>query len=112
VTQILHIGDLHIVARRRSRANTRVQRIVAWILAHYTDPETHLVFTGDIVESGTENEHTRAIELLHPLAQRYKMLIAPGNHDVGPIGNIFASSAQNNSQRHMVGQLMQSFTPT
>jgi len=94
-------------ARGLRRVNKRVKRLVAWILDCYDDSDTILVFTGDIVDNGSEAEYECARAILEPLAERYKLLFAPGNHDVGRMGNAFASSLQNNFQRHVVGELMQ-----
>lgn len=42
----------------------------------------HLVVTGDVTLSGEATEFERAAELLSPWAQRGKLTVLPGNHDV------------------------------
>ncbi len=108
MTLLLHIGDLHVRPRANAWANRRTAAIVAWIVRHYegkTRPV--LVFTGDLTDHGSEEEYAHVLDILKPLRDAdFQMIVAPGNHDVGPLGNAFSAARQNNFQRHIVGDLM------
>ena len=105
---MLHIGDLHLRRRAGGRENKRFAKIVATLIRKYDGrPKPTLVFTGDITDNGSESEFGHAKRLLAPLKTAgFPMVIAPGNHDVGLLGNTFFVSHQNNFQRAMLGDVM------
>jgi len=108
VTRLLHIGDVHLRARSRAKENQRFARIMRRVMRSYAGADKPiLVFTGDITDNGSEAEYAHALEILAPVrAAGFEMLITPGNHDVGPLGNTFSTSRQNNFQRHLLGDLL------
>lgn len=74
---IIHLSDLHI-GKSRAEA-TRLQVIINWISERH--PGAPVVITGDITESATKNQITKARSLLAELASTNPALIVPGNHD-------------------------------
>lgn len=106
--RLLHLGDLHLRARARARENRRFAIVVRWILDRCgggTKPV--LVFTGDITDNGNAAEFRQATALLRPLVDAgFTLLMTPGNHDVGPLGNTFYRSHQVEFQRRMLGDLL------
>lgn len=108
MTLLLHIGDLHVKARTNAWTNRRSAALAKWIRRHYAGrTKPVLVFTGDLTENGSEKEYANVREILEPLRDAdYEMIFAPGNHDVGPLGNTFSTAAQNNFQRNVIGDLM------
>ncbi len=107
MTLLLHIGDLHVKARANAWANRRTAAIVRWISRRYAErAKPVLLFTGDLTDHGSEEEYAHIRDILKPLRDDYRMIFAPGNHDVGPLGNTFSAARQNNFQRNVVGELM------
>jgi len=86
-----HISDLHVADRRRYPRNgfgpkdcdryshRLAQRLLKDLEAAGAE---HLVVTGDLTLSAEAAEFERAAELLRPWAERGKLTVVPGNHDV------------------------------
>jgi len=81
--QILHISDPHI--RSDEKKNQAVAESLTFIQDTY--PDHKVIVTGDIVDSGSEEQYRRAHQLLFPLWDR--LFLVPGNHDKGPKGNLY-----------------------
>ena len=108
MTLLVHIGDIHVKAKPNKQENRRFARVMKWVAKHYQDlPKPLLTFTGDLTDNGSTAEYNHVLDVLRPLrAQGFDMIFAPGNHDVGPMGNTFSASRQNNFQRRILGELM------
>ena len=87
-----HISDLHV---RRSLDNNRVvseklKEIRAdWDRRFWGDD--WLIVTGDITDDGREKQYSRAWDLLYPF--RGRMVMVPGNHDYGALGNLYSKKS-------------------
>lgn len=82
--RIFHASDPHI--RCDSKHNAVVADKLAWVSTEMGEGDV-LVMTGDITDDGREEQYAHALELLAPFAGR--IVIVPGNHDFGPLGNIY-----------------------
>lgn len=83
--KIIHLSDLHI---GKSNNLKKCDRIADWILENQ---ETHqsrvVIISGDLVDDGESWQFKQAREFVERLrANRYTVLVAPGNHDYGPDG--------------------------
>jgi 3',5'-cyclic AMP phosphodiesterase CpdA len=85
----LHITDVHLVAQGATRieggsgGNQRLAGLVGIIITR--SPEV-LLITGDLTDHGLPIEYQEAAEILKPIlksAPAVKVLLAPGNHDLG-----------------------------
>jgi 3',5'-cyclic AMP phosphodiesterase CpdA len=112
---IFHMSDTHVRSNLRPNKHeaeylTRiVEKLVAYKSAARQDPPTEfiLMHTGDLTQHGTEREYVRAVEILRPLKKAgFKLLMTPGNHDCGQLGNHYTEARHVNFQRHVLGDLM------
>lgn len=104
---ILHLSDLHVHEDPDHRNNRKVAAIVRWTIEHYADQPLIVIITGDLVDDGTEGQYLQLLGLLRPLkAAGFRLLVAPGNHDCGPMGNSYLASSRVYFQMHVVGELM------
>ncbi len=108
MTLLVHIGDIHAKEKATAKENRRFARVMDWVAKRYKSlPKPLLTFTGDLTNNGSNIEYDHVLRVLKPLrAQGFEMIFAPGNHDVGPLGNTFSASRQNNFQRRILGELM------
>lgn len=82
--RILHASDPHI--RKTPKDNDEVRGKLAKVQAMLGQDDV-FVLTGDVTDDGTELQYQRALELLLPFAGR--IVLVPGNHDFGPLGNFY-----------------------
>lgn len=80
---VLHLSDIHLVARPGSRvydqdADANLARVVAAARRHRARYDA-VVVTGDVAEDGSEAAYRRAHAALAPLAGVLRWV--PGNHD-------------------------------
>ena len=75
--RVFHLTDLHLPSPGGEAAIARVIRDV-------TRGSDVVVITGDITDDGSQEQYDLAYRLLSPL--RGHLLLAPGNHDYGPLG--------------------------
>jgi 3',5'-cyclic-AMP phosphodiesterase len=89
--RIAHLSDLHVADRRRYPRNgfaakdcdRHSARLAKGLLSALKDAAVdHLVVTGDLTLSSEASEFERAAELLRPWAEKGKLTVVPGNHDV------------------------------
>lgn len=81
--KLIHISDTHIGHGENA---SRLKEVIDHLLDHPPggDPENCLVIhTGDLIDSATDENRQLAKELLDRLANRYQVLLCPGNHDYG-----------------------------
>jgi 3',5'-cyclic AMP phosphodiesterase CpdA len=83
--RIFHVSDLHL--RRDPRHNRIAADKLAWVSVEMGQGDV-LVVTGDIVDDGREEQYAHALELLSPFKGR--IVVVPGNHDFGPLGNFYS----------------------
>lgn len=83
--KIFHVSDLHIHWDKDK--NKQVQERLKEIKSEITKQD-RLIITGDITDDGSEKQYENALELLLPF--KGNIVIAPGNHDFGPFGNLFS----------------------
>ena len=74
----------------------RLGMVVNDLLEHPPDaPENCLVIhTGDVIDSATDVHRLAGKTLLKRLAERYRILLCPGNHDYGDAMSVNKESAQ------------------
>ena len=100
-----HIGDLHVrsdidnnrvvsekLKEIRADWDSRVRghfvpSALSWERNENKDNDW-LIITGDITDDGKERQYSRAWDLLYPFCGR--MIMVPGNHDYGAIGNFYS----------------------
>jgi 3',5'-cyclic-AMP phosphodiesterase len=89
--RIGHISDLHVSDRRRYPRNgflardcdRHSTRLLKGLLAALRSAELdHLVVTGDLTLSSEVSEFERVAEMLRPWAEKGRLTVVPGNHDV------------------------------
>lgn len=91
--KLIHISDTHI---GREDNLQRLGMVVDDLLAHPPDvPENCLVIhTGDVIDSATDVHRLAGKTLLKRLAERYRVLLCPGNHDYGDAMSVNAEPAK------------------
>lgn len=94
--RLLHISDLHF--HRGQHKNKPILRALTIIEQRF--PEHYLVITGDITDDGHDDQYKRAQDALLPFQDR--LLLCPGNHDGGPIGNIFRQECLDRFNQRMI----------
>lgn len=106
--QLLHLSDLHLGSHRKTRNNLRMRMLAARICQRYAGPDAPVILiSGDLTNNGTRAEFGQAVRILGRFRSAgFRMLVCPGNHDVGPMGNTFHRSAQVNFQQQVLGQLL------
>jgi 3',5'-cyclic AMP phosphodiesterase CpdA len=87
IDRIWHVSDLH--ERRDPDHNRAVRDKLAAI--PFDAKADLLIMTGDLTDDGSEAQYAQALEHLRPVAGR--IVICPGNHDYGPIGNFYERAA-------------------
>lgn len=89
--RIAHLSDLHVADRRRYPRNgftakdcdRHSARLAKGLLSALKEAAVdHLVVTGDLTLSSEASEFERAAALLRPWAEKGKLTVVPGNHDV------------------------------
>lgn len=89
--RIAHLSDLHVADRRRYPRNgftakdcdRHSARLAKGLLSALKEAAVdHLVVTGDLTLSSEASEFERAADLLRPWAEKGKLTVVPGNHDV------------------------------
>lgn len=104
---LLHLSDLHIHEHPGHSRNLRLGVLVTWILDNYEHGATNVVITGDLVDDGEREQYEQLVALLMPLkAAGFRLLIAPGNHDLGRMGNVCSIASRVHFQRYVGGGLM------
>jgi 3',5'-cyclic AMP phosphodiesterase CpdA len=95
--RIFHVSDLHFDCEGDS--DTKAKKLLATIWARHFQREiypgvqggkgtkSYLLVTGDVVDDARENQYQAAAEALSPF--RGRLLMCPGNHDFGLLGNFF-----------------------
>ena len=86
--ELYHISDLHIHGSKAK--NAEVEENLQILKKQVNERDGYAVIaTGDIVDDGAEEQYEEALRLLKPFSGR--IILVPGNHDVGWIGNFYNS---------------------
>ena len=95
MTKLIHISDLHMHDFRFSGNMVKATKELVEKIIEQEDPaECVVIISGDLVSSMTGREKISALYALLPLRNAgFRILIAKGNHDHGPLGLILKSSA-------------------
>jgi 3',5'-cyclic AMP phosphodiesterase CpdA len=89
MTKILHISDLHF--RSDNKNNKVLLKKLDYIYKHYND---HIVIiSGDLTDDGLEKQYDNAFQ---QLLRFNRLIIAPGNHDYGLLGNFYEKQCEDN----------------
>ncbi|HEX2571320.1 MAG TPA: metallophosphoesterase [Polyangia bacterium] len=86
--RVIHVSDLHF--HRNDNDNKGALRLLERIGKSYEfspSARNHLMITGDVVDDGRPEQYARAREALLPF--RGYLLIVPGNHCYGKLGNFY-----------------------
>jgi len=86
---ILHISDLH----NRREMLTRLKVI------RKKYPNDHLLLTADVTHNGYAKEYRQMALWLDYWISRNLLLVCPGNHDAGPLGNIYSRACMQRFDR-------------
>jgi len=89
MVKIIHISDLHFHAS--SEKNEETKLLLDKIRTKYFSDQScncYLLITGDITDDGRDAQQGQAFEALKHFKD--KLLLLPGNHDYGTIGNFYS----------------------
>lgn len=80
-TKVFVISDIHLKKENQEKLSQKIKKLVTHvnILSNYGDI---ILFSGDLAYSGKREEYDVLYELLHPLTNKLKVFLCPGNHDV------------------------------
>lgn len=93
--RFIHLSDLHIHSDNGKEDNVNCKKVVDHLIDKYQTKKPVILITGDIVDDGYVKQYKNAVDLLRPLVdQKFKVLAVPGNHDYGPLGNIYTEKSQ------------------
>lgn len=83
--KLFHVSDLHV--RGRMEDNKDLADNLKQLREAFSKQDDLLVITGDITDDGKEGQYKNAKALLEWFAG--KIIMVPGNHDYGPLGNFY-----------------------
>lgn len=86
--RIIHVSDLHF--HESNAENKLAIDLLSAVCAKYSfmpGGTNFLLVTGDTIDDGTSSQRSRALHALEPFEG--SLLICPGNHCYGPVGNIY-----------------------
>jgi len=85
-----------------------MRMLAARICQHYAGPDAPVILiSGDLTNNGTRAEFAQAVKILGRFREAgFRILVCPGNHDVGPMGNTFYASSQVHFQQQVLGELL------
>lgn len=107
MTKFIHLSDLHIRTDNRKDNNQNCIKVVGYIIQQYPVEKPVILITGDIVDDGHESQYKNAVSLLKPLIDNgFSVLAVPGNHDYGPMGNIYTEKSQRLFQKYILSELL------
>lgn len=107
MAKFIQLSDLHIRKSNEKEENGNCDKIVKHIVNKYTDNKPVVLLTGDIVDDGRAEQYKNAVTLLKPLVNnKFTVLAAPGNHDYGPMGNIYTEESQMNFRKYILCELL------
>lgn len=85
--RIAHVSDLHFhIASAKNKETLSLLRKVKKAYP-FNSSRDYLLATGDITDDGDKTQYRKAFEALKPF--KGHLLLAPGNHDYGPLGNFY-----------------------
>lgn len=93
--KLIHISDLHI--GKSEKQNNKVKHFLDGIKRKHSDLSA-LLITGDITNDGTKEQYKIATNFL----QDFNVIVCPGNHDYGRIGNFFSEKYVHNFMNSFV----------
>jgi 3',5'-cyclic AMP phosphodiesterase CpdA len=82
--KIIHLSDLHISTESKPEVS-RFRQVAESISKHYSG--VPVLITGDITNSATKPQMQLARSCIEELAKTNLVLMVPGNHDYGALGN-------------------------
>jgi len=88
--EYIHISDLHI--NDDIEHNNKVHQNL--IKLHNLYPDAYFISTGDNTNNGDEKEYTTLTNIFDFIKD--KLIIVPGNHDYGVLGNFYQASHERN----------------
>ena len=90
--KLIHLSDTHV---GRADNHLRLQKLLQDIASLGQPQDFVIIHTGDLCDQGIESEIRQSRALLDPmLAQGWRILLAPGNHDYGNAWRINPAQAQ------------------
>ena len=85
--RIAHVSDLHFhINNLDNKKSISLLRRVQKAYSFNTD-SNYLLVTGDITDDGDKIQYRKALAAFKPFIGH--LLLAPGNHDYGPLGNFY-----------------------
>lgn len=87
--RVIHISDTHF--SHDPKKNTDQLRLTDKIYKAGFGENDYLLVTGDVVDDGEKGQYKEAMAAMGAFAPR--ILAAPGNHDYGPLGNVYSESS-------------------
>ena len=101
--KIAHVSDLHFhIASAKNRETLSLLRKVK--KAYSFDSRCdYLLATGDITDDGDKIQYRKAFAALKPF--KGNLLLAPGNHDYGPLGNLYSEYSAKSFDEYLLKKL-------
>jgi 3',5'-cyclic AMP phosphodiesterase CpdA len=94
--EVIHVSDLHF---NNDGGDAAAEQLLERVYDRYfNNLHTHLLVTGDVVDDGTEGQYEKAAHALSRFAGR--LLMTPGNHDCGALGNFYDPAALHRWREH------------
>ncbi len=107
MAKFIQLSDLHIGKSNGKDENVSCGKIVEHIVNKYSDDKPVVLLTGDIVDDGRVEQYENAVTLLKPLVNNeFTVLASPGNHDYGPMGNLYTEESQMYFQKYILCELL------
>ncbi len=85
--RILHVSDLHFSGHPHDNQEPIALLAKVQEYAEARPGSYYLLVTGDTTNNGNDDEYANAEAALRPF--RGHLLVAPGNHDFGTLGNVY-----------------------
>ena len=85
--KLWHTTDWHIGGEHTDALRVHVAALKAQM-----GEKDWLLVTGDLTDNGSLDEYALALELLNPFSGQ--LLLCPGNHDYGRLGNFYEAKAE------------------
>lgn len=103
--RVIHLSDLHMHKSRHKLDNRNAATLVQHLLRRFKGApksKTYVVLTGDCVDDAVGRQYGQlGRNVLAPLAERFSVLAAPGNHDYAFVGNLFDKKAPERFRRYV-----------
>ena len=101
--KIAHVSDLHFhhAATNNKKAISLLKKVQK--AYPFSNGYNYLLVTGDITDDGDKTQYAKAINGLKPFVGH--LLLTPGNHDYGPLGNFYSEDSAKAFEDYLLHKL-------